>query len=320
MSARPQKTGQSNLPSSESQTNSSPQPPASARNVTPRRLISDEIVEERIRAQKRAAIGLDPVRPTAARAAYRPGESQPPPLLRWSAVILAVGLLLAAILLVFALRPDLVERAGDTPLSQFFAGSQTPTPVSLAPGDVLLLLHDFDEPVRTMAQHNEPGSWVMGFVDGIYRIRTVQPGQMAYTTLGLFNPAPFRVETELVISPETPESYAGLFLRIQDAENYYTFTVDGAGQYAVSLTQDGRPSPLIGWTESTAVRPPGETNHLAVIDTGRTVQFVVNGTQVATVDDMALPTGDLALVSGSVAAEGSQTDFDWVAVVQIPAP
>ncbi len=284
-----------------------------------RPLISDEIVEQRLRAQKRAAIGLDPARPTADRVAYRPGQSQPAPLLRWSAVILTVVLLGVALLLVLYLRPSWPDWPAPTQI--IGAGLDTGQPVStpgLAPGEVQLFRYEFNRPVATMAQHNEPGRWAMGFVGGVYRIRTVQAGHIAFTSLGIFNPDPFRAETEVVIAPDAPLSHAGMMDRLQGTQTYYLFQINGQGQYAVYLsTPDGLVT-LQTWTSAATIRPAGETNHLAVIDDGRTIQFEINGEVAYRVDEILLPPGDLGLVGGAQDDTGGQADFDWVSVVQIP--
>ena len=270
----------------------------------------DESVAQRIKAQKRANLGLEPERATAGRVIYRPAQSAPAPLLRWSAVILAVGLLLAVIW--FAFNTQSLWRGG---VSQIAA---TPALGGPKPGESQLLRHDFDQIVPTMAQHNEPGAWAMGFVDDFYRIRSVTSNALVYTTLGLYNPDPYRLETQVTVSAETPWSYAGIMARVQNGQTFYLFQVDGQGQFQVLLLQEGVRSSVKPRSASSVIKPAGQPNLLGVIDDGRALTFTVNGVTLSQITPVVLPTGDLALVGGSESEPGSQADFDWVAVYQIP--
>ena len=277
------------------------------------RLLSEEIVAQRIKAQKRAALGLEPERGigTTGRVTYRPAQSAPIPLLRWSAVILAVLLLLAAVWFILYTQPPRGSGVVQNSVT-------SPALGGAVPGEVQLLRYDFDQPVPTMAQHNEPGAWAMGFVEGRYRIRSVTSNALVYTTLGLYTPDPHRLETEVTISAETPWGFAGIMARVQNGENFYLFQIDGTGQFKVSLLVDGTPKTLSGELTPSPVQVAGRPNLLGVSDDGESLTFTVNGVTVAHLTDIALPTGDLALVGGSKEEPGSEADFDWVAVYQIP--
>jgi len=275
-------------------------------------LLSEEILAQRLKAQKRAAIGLEPERVTAGRVTYRPAQSAPVPLLRWSAVILAALLLLAAVWFILYAQPSWGGGTGQDQIGLAVNG-----PLA---GETQLLRYDFDRPVPTLAQHNEPGAWAMGFVDGLYRIRSATSDSLVYTTLGLYNPDPYRLETQVTISPETPWSYAGVMARVQNGQNFYLFQIDGQGQFQVILLQEGKRTSSTEWSASPAVRPAGQPNLLGVMDDGRALTFSVNGVSLDQITEMILPTGDLALAGGSDVQPGSEADFDWVAVYQIPAP
>ena len=270
----------------------------------------EEIVAQRIKAQKRAALGLEPERATAGRVTSRPAQSAPPPLLRWAAVILAALLLVTAGWFVLYTQP---WRAG-------LVQSSDPAPAlgGGVPGEAHLLRYDFDQPVPTMAQHNEPGAWAMGFVEGHYRIRSVTSNALVYTTLGLYTPDPHRLETEVTISAETPWGFAGIMARVQDGESFYLFQIDGTGQFKAVFVLNGIQKTLSGELAPSPVQAAGLPNQLGVIDDGESLTFTVNGVTVAHLTDIALPAGDLALVGGSKEEPGSEADFDWVAVYQIP--
>lgn len=271
----------------------------------------EEIVAQRIKAQKRAALGLEPERATAGRVISRPDQSAPAPLLRWSAVILAALLLAAAVWFILYTQPS--WQAG--------MGQSSVTPPALGGpvvGETQLLRYDFDKPIATMAQHNEPGAWAMGFVEGRYRIRSVTSNALVHTTLGLRNPDPYRMESAVTISTETPLGFAGIMVRVQDGHNFYMLQIDGQGQVKVTLVADGKPKTVPGVQPALLANPAGVPNLLGVSDDGETLTFTVNGIAVAHVTEIALPPGDLALVGGSREEPGSEADFDWVAVYQIP--
>ncbi len=271
----------------------------------------EEIVAQRLKAQKRAALGLEPERATAGRVISRPAQSAPVPLLRWAAVILAVLLLAAAVWFILYTQPSWQAGMGQNSVA-------TPVLGGAVAGETQLLRYDFDQPVPTMAQHNEPGAWAMGFVEGKYRIRSVTSGALVYTTLGLYTPDPHRLETEVTISAETPSGFAGIMARVQNGHTFYLFQIDGLGQAKVTLLVDGTSTKLPEDLVPAPAQGAGLPNLLGVIDDGQTLTFTVNGVTVAHVTDVALPAGDLALVGGSREEPGSEADFDWVAVYQIP--
>lgn len=258
------------------------------------------------RVQKRTEIGLSPLRPTAKASPLRPRDAGMPVLMRWIILVLTGGMLVLIFLL------------GQAAWNRFFgadAGSVVVT--QSATQGVVLRLHsrdDFDPPQLALAQQVDPERWAMGFVDGKYRIRSVRPGHLSWSSLGVFNLGIGQVSTQLELSPESPWGYGGLLARFQNDQSFYLFAVDGQGNFQVLLQDDEVWTTLQPWTAAPGIELAGVPNLLTVEDDGARLTFSVNDQLLYEVAQIRLPGGDFGLAGGSQDQAGMQVDFDWVAI------
>ncbi len=152
--------------------------------------------------------------------------------------------------------------------------------------------------------------------DGALRVYVAVPNQLAWATagkdLGDFH---LTVEASQVAGPDDNEY--GVLVRLQDASNFYRFSISGDGYFLVSKFVDGQQE-LLGshWNPSEAIRRGQATNVVEVICAGGVFTFVVNGQQLAQVEDDEFAHGDLGLYAGSFYEAGVEVHFDNLSVTE----
>lgn len=273
---------------------------ASNVQISDEELTADPVLKER--ARKRQAIGLSAQRPTAKPMVQRPPDAgQSDGLMR-----LAIALLLV---MVVATLTMVVDAVSGEPIRRALSESQ-------ASG--ILVQDAFETPVLALAEREEAGRWATGFAPGVYRITVEQPGNLAWSTLGMLNLGPYRLAAEATVAQETPWGYSGLLARYQNDENFYLFAVDGQGAYQVQLQKEGKWRTLQPWTAADALHAAGQTNHLELEDDGSQLRFLGNGEALFTVSGARLPTGEAGLAGGARSQGSAQVDFDSLTVSAIP--
>ena len=96
--------------------------------------------------------------------------------------------------------------------------------------------------------------------------------------------------------------------------NAYVVEAGDLGEYGVWRRDGDHWVDLVPWARGASVRPGGSPNELSVRMIGGHLTFVVNGVQVAALDDETLPSGGVGVFAGG--------DFNEVAVdrftLQVP--
>lgn len=180
----------------------------------------------------------------------------------------------------------------------------------------LLMDNDFKNPNLPLAQEARENMWLMGYIPNIYRIR-VFPGYAAWSTVGVELTPPFRVETSVVIVPESPRGYAGMVGRYQDESNFYLFAIDGEGESQLQLHQNGEWTVVTEWLPTYAVEPAGRNNILAVEDDGSFMRFYVNGAPIHEIRPLLDP-GAVGLAGGTRDQRAAESNFHWIRIYAQP--
>ncbi len=163
-----------------------------------------------------------------------------------------------------------------------------------------------------------PGNWKLEsdaaarvtVEEGALRISITAPNQLAWASAGK-DLKDFRltVEASQVAGPDDNEY--GVLVRMQDPRNFYAFSVSGDGYFLVSRFADGVRQPLgADWTPADAIHPGIATNALEIVAQGNRLTFIVNGQQLARVDDDRFSHGDIGLYAGSFYEGGVEVQFD----------
>jgi hypothetical protein len=195
--------------------------------------------------------------------------------------------------------------------------TRTPAPTSNARssspnGWTPVLVDAFDDnasnwPVSDTA--DEWGSVERAISDGIYRWRVTARRSVArWCTPDNASVADFylMVDARRVSGPEDADY--GLVFRHTEG-NYYLFSIRDSGYYRFNLWYEFAWTPVIDWTETTAIRA-GEVNHLVVVGQGITFTFSINAIEVATVGDAQFSAGDVGLAVALTTPGDALFEFD----------
>jgi hypothetical protein len=174
--------------------------------------------------------------------------------------------------------------------------------------------HDDFSSARWQAESDATAQ--VGVTDGVMRIYIAVPNQLAWATAGQdWRDFRLTVEATQVAGPDDNEY--GVLARIQDAGNFYRFSISGDGYYLISKFVDGSPVPLgANWTPSAAIHQGQTTNVIEVICQGRTLTLRVNGEELAQVEDSQFSHGDIGLYAGSFYESGVEVHFDNLTLVE----
>jgi len=265
------------------------------------------------RARKRVAIGLAAQRPTAQPAPQRPPD-QSSASVGWWPVLLLIAVALATLLLIAAklLQSPTYWQPVRTNVLELFTRRWSgiaidSRPVRLQLGD------DFSAPSRLLADDQQPNRWSLRTIpiEGFYRLH-VWPNQIAWSTLGVRMPTPFRIESAITIAPETPTGYGGLIGRYHDPDHFYWFAVDGQQRFQVQLRNAATLSTLQTWTHSALLQGTGQPNRLGLEDDGVTLRLLINDRLVFEVADPALSPGATGIIGGAAADSIAEINVDWI--------
>ncbi|MCK6577681.1 MAG: protein kinase [Anaerolineae bacterium] len=110
------------------------------------------------------------------------------------------------------------------------------------------------------------------------------------------------MNAQLVAGSQRASAY-GIVFHYQDEDNYCVFAVDGVGRFSIWTRAAGVWRELRGgaehWTESSTVKPTGETNNLAVTVLNGEFTAYVNNRRVTRVSDSTFTGGQIGIYIAS---------------------
>ena len=188
-----------------------------------------------------------------------------------------------------------------------------PTLAPAQSGDILYQEAFEDNTTGWHRVSNDNG--IMDYDQGGYRILVRQPRLNVWSTAER-NFGDVRVEADVIRLHGPDENRMGLMCRYQGGD-YYFFIITNDGYYAIGKFLGGM-TLLLGQTEMqpSEVIQKGGMNHLRADCIGNTLTFYVNFTQIASVTDSDLPSGDVGLLAGSFSEPGVDIMFDQFVVIQ----
>jgi len=104
----------------------------------------------------------------------------------------------------------------------------------------------------------------------------------------------------------------GVICRHQDVKNFYFFIISSDGYYAIGKVF-GNNQTLISADKmqlSDAISQGYTTNHIKAVCDGSQLSLIVNGTQLISVEDAELTSGDVGLLAGTFAESKTNIHFD----------
>lgn len=193
--------------------------------------------------------------------------------------------------------------------------SPTTRPVGTLPQPGEMLFEDdFGDPASGWeVEQFDDGS--VGYRDGRYfvisaRQATAVWGQ-ANRNLGDII---IEVDAIQVGAPANDNNGYGVMCRLQPNGDGYLLRISGDGFYSIHRVVNGEFQPLVDWARSPVINQGNNSNHISVICDGRLLALVVNGELLATAEDGAFATGDIALTATTFEAEATEVQFDNLVV------
>jgi hypothetical protein len=180
-------------------------------------------------------------------------------------------------------------------------------------GDGLPWADDFSNPASGWRAESDSSAEV-GYSDGGMRILVKVPNSLAWASAGrALSDLYLTVEATQIAGPDDNEY--GVMARMQDPQHFYRFSISGDGYYLVSKYDGQEWKPLgTDWTPSDAIHPGAATNLLGVVCQGAQLTFLVNGVQLAQVEDKSYSRGDIGLYAGSFFEPDVEVQFDSLRV------
>jgi len=178
-----------------------------------------------------------------------------------------------------------------------------------------LLVEDFGDP---------SGGWEteasqecdLEYLEGEYRIAVHVPDLSVWggpPDTYEFADFSFEADARYVSGPDDGDF--GLVARSRGDSDFYLFAVNSRlSAYSVQTCQDGSWAELAEWTDSEAVHPGMQTNHLRVECLGSGMRFYVNGQLLAEVVDSTFTSGSIGLLAETFEEGGLEVRFDNVRV------
>jgi hypothetical protein len=199
-------------------------------------------------------------------------------------------------------------------LSSCTSATPTPPPTQAAPSGTVLFQDEFDAPTTGWDRFANEGG-IMDYFEGGFRILVQQPGLNFWSTPQK-NFGDVRVEADVLKLAGPDENRMGVMCRYQGG-NYYFFIISNDGYYAIGKFINGQ-STLLGQEQMQAspVVQPNMINRFRVDCIGNTLTFTLNSTQLATVQDGDLKSGDVGVLAGSFSKPGVDVSFDHFVVTQ----
>ena len=144
-----------------------------------------------------------------------------------------------------------------------------------------------------------------------------------WITLNDKTPRDFLAEADVSLAEGAPNTQVGMLFRVQDTDNFYSYYIDGEGNYALWKLVDNEWQEIIPSTPSDLLdTSEGAVNRLGVLAQGPTIALLINDEIVDQTTDDTFAGGQIALSVGTVDeanATGRFDNFDlWVQAEATP--
>ena len=152
--------------------------------------------------------------------------------------------------------------------------------------------------------------------EGALRINVAAANQLAWASAGRdLEDLHLTVEATQLAGPDDNEY--GVLVRMEDAENFYRFSISGDGFFLVTkFVYGGQELIDSNWRPSGAINQGQATNTIEVICQGSELTLVVNGQELARLQDEQFEGGDIGLYAGTFSQTGVEIAFDNLRVTE----
>jgi hypothetical protein len=154
-----------------------------------------------------------------------------------------------------------------------------------------------------------------GYQEGEYFFELYEPNWLVWASRGKrFSDVDIGVEVRQTSGPN--DGNFGLLCRFREPTQFYYFSITGDGFYAI-LKVDGDVAEVLtglGYLPSQVILTNGQLNSMRAVCEGDMLTLYVNGEQVVSVRDDALPRGDVGMAVGAGPSGSIRVQFDEIVV------
>lgn len=157
----------------------------------------------------------------------------------------------------------------------------------------------------------------VGYKDGAYFVTSTQKEVMMWGVANRsFDNVVIEVDAiQISAGPDSDNAY-GVVCRTQSNGDGYYLRVSGDGYYGIAKAEGQEFSALVEWASSSAIKTGNATNRIRAVCNGSTLELFVNGQKVATAEDSAFATGDVAFSATTYEEEMTEIHFDNLVVTK----
>jgi hypothetical protein len=185
--------------------------------------------------------------------------------------------------------------------------------------DKALLEDNFNDTACGWDEYEEDGARA-AYGTSDYVISVLQPNTSAVAVPGA-RFSDVLVEVQVEQREGTADNNFGLICRYQDLDHFYAFLISSDGYYAIVRVVGGESFKVLSGDglhlmPSEAIRTElGSTNEIRARCQGETLTLYVNGTQLASVVDSQLGTGDVGFIASTYGEAPVEIHFDNLIVL-----
>jgi Domain of Unknown Function (DUF1080) len=154
-----------------------------------------------------------------------------------------------------------------------------------------------------------PNTWQVGYINGEYQIAGLDPNAIdgtSVTTDATFGN--MKVAVDARVDGDTTNTEVGVVCRWAAGNSPGGYELDifpGSGAISVTKLRAGERSNFLLLDQNPAVNPGGQSNHLELTCSGRTITASVNGTVVGSTEDPTFSKGSAGLSIARAANPGT---------------
>lgn len=197
--------------------------------------------------------------------------------------------------------------------------TQPPATQPPSPAGNVLFQDDFSDPTAGKWDVFSDADADLSVVDGQFQISIFTTSMAVWSTNGkTAGDAVFEADVQWLGGP--PEYSAGVIFRRKDSD-FYVFRINTLGSYSFFLHQQDQWTPIVDWTESSAVNTgDGAANHLVVTAKGDVFVLELNGETLDTAAEPTLARGEYGMIASVYDVANGKVGFDNFVVSRLTTP
>lgn len=178
-----------------------------------------------------------------------------------------------------------------------------------AAGPTLLFEDDFSDPTSGWEVSTQGGS--KDYYNGTYHIKVEDTNIFSWSVAGQTY-GDVIIDVDVAFTGPAELAEMGVICRMENDQDFYFLTIRSDGEYAVFKMYQGDEIFLgmKGYQQSEAIHTGLATNHLRVECKGESLALIVNGQELARVNDASYQVGDVGLIVGAFSDTDVNVFFD----------